>query len=100
MVKFEIRYKEIIGKTNKYQEKTATIEAESEKEAKDKLFSSIKSYDGYRRPRVWILDVKEIVEEDATQSGGIVGPTSIFGSKPNNKVDDVYMELLNLDDYE
>lgn len=99
MAKYEIKYKEIIGMSNKYKEKVTIIEAENEKEAKDKLFSSINSYDGYRRPRVWVLDIKELVEEDATQAGNIAGPTSIFGSKSGNKVDDVYMELLNLEDY-
>lgn len=99
MARYEIKYREIIGSSNKYKEKVTIIEAENEMEAKDKLFSSINSYDGYRRPRVWVLDIKELVEEDATQAGGITGPTSLFGSGTSNKVDGVYMELLNLEDY-
>ena len=101
MAKYEIKYKEIIGNTNKYQEKTSMLIADNEKEAKERFFDgfALRGYDGIRRPRIWILDIKEIVEEDATQAGGIVGPTSIFGSKSNNNVDDVYMQLLNLDDY-
>lgn len=101
MAKFEIKYKEIIGMTDKYQEKTAMVIADNEKKAKERFFDgfALRGYDGVRRPRIWLLDIKEIVEEDATQAGGITGPTSIFGSGTGNKVDDVYMELLNLEDY-
>ena len=100
MAKFEIRYKEIVDKTNQYKEKTAVVIADDEKKAKERFFDgfALRGYDGIRRPRIWILDIKEMIEEDATQAGGIAGPTSIFGSV-DNKVDDVYMELLNLEDY-
>ena len=100
MAKYEIKYKEVIGMTRDYQEKTAVVIADDEKKAKERFFDgfAMRGYDGYRRPRIWILDIKEIIEEDATQAGGIVGSVSIFG-EPTNGVDDAYMELLNLEDY-
>lgn len=99
MAKFKIKYKEVIGMSSKYEHKECVVEAETEKKAKDRFFDHHKGYDGIRRPRIWIEDVEEIIEEDATQAGGITGPTSLFGSGTGNKVDDVYMELLNLEDY-
>ena len=89
MAKYEIKYKEI---------KECMVEADTEQNAKNNFFKQHNGYDGIRRPRIWIEDIKEVVEEDATQSGGIVGGVSIFG-EPVNKVDDAYMELLNLEDY-
>ena len=101
MAKFEIKYKEVIGMTNKYQEKTMIVTANNADNAKERFFDNIAlgGYDGYRRPRIWILNIKEIVEEEATQSGNISGPTTIFGSSGND-VDDVYLDMLNLNDYE
>ena len=99
MAKFKIKYKEIEGISSKYIHKECVVEAMTESKAKDVFFEQHNGYDGIRRPRIWVEDVEEIMEEDATQTGNIAGPTSIFGSKSDNKVDDVYMELLNLEDY-
>lgn len=100
MAKYEIKYKEIVGMSNEYMEKTAMVIADNEAKAKERFFDgfALRGYDGIRRPRIWILDIKEIVEEDVSQAGGIVGGVSIFG-EPTNGVDDAYMELLNLEDY-
>lgn len=49
--------------------------------------------------KIIIIDDKDLVEEDATQAGGIAGPVGVFGA-PVNEVDDAYKELLNLNDYE
>ncbi len=49
--------------------------------------------------KIIIIDDKDLVEEDATQAGGIAGPVGVFGT-PANEVDDAYKELLNLNDYE
>ena len=99
MAKFKVKYKEVTF-DNKYVPKEVIVEADDEVSARKRALKD-KGYDGIRRPRVFITDIQEVVEEDgcgATQTGNIAGPTSIFGTS-GNKVDDVYLDLLNLEDY-